>query len=288
MIAIVLLCCVVGVSANWRILEDFCESTKIADHLENWCSETIDFCEWQGLSCEEEELRAIEISNVPLNIELPDSFYGPPSSVRKVVMKNCGFTGKLKEATQMLDFLTLDLSDNNLEGELPYRFVTQFMHLNVANNDFVGEAGLCKSDMKRVGILTLSDNRFEEDLSACTATQWPDLKEFSIGGNLFYGTAPAPYNTDVYNISSNKFFAIRNTALKEIEPVPGFTLPASTLEKLRFRLCDTSGNPFTTRSPAWMKTHETECGYEWNSLNTRYKPTTTTTTSSTSAFSKNF
>ena len=263
-----------AVRAEWRILKDLCETTKIADHLENWCSETIGFCEWEGLSCNGEDLLIIKIQGVPLDIELPDSFYGPPRSVEQVTLKNCGLKGRFKGSTQMLAFTSLDLSDNELEGELPYRLVTQFITLDLSNNKFTGAPGLCKFKMTRVWRINLSNNHFEEDLSGCTAGLWPGVSELRISNNLFYGTAPAPYAMSVYDISNNKFFAIRDTALKEVASPTGGTAEPGQFEALRFTFCSTAGNAFTVRAPDWMQLYETGCAYEWTSLNTRYEPTT--------------
>lgn len=262
-----------GALARWGIFDELCEKTQISEYLDNWCSD-LSVCSWKGVTCFDGDVVFFEIEGAPLNIEIPLSFYGPPRSVRIFKMKNCGLTGTIKDA-QMLDYQEMDLSDNMLSGELPFRFTSQFKRLYLANNAFVGDPGLCTTVLTRVSVLDLSNNMFVEDLTGCTTSIWPEMVTLRISGNSFYGMAPSPYAMSVYDISDNAFFSIRSSPLKEVEDVLKLGLSKESLENQRFALCDTSGNAFTVRAPDWMKVHETRCRYSWSSQNTRFTPTIT-------------
>ncbi|CAH8306267.1 unnamed protein product [Eruca vesicaria subsp. sativa] len=188
--------------------------------LTQWSASAGDPCgeNWRGVNCSGTRVTQIKISGLELSGTL-------------------GF---------MLDRLTslteLDLSSNNLGGDLPYQFPPNLERLNLAFNQFTGAAQYSISQIAPLKYLNLGHNQFKGkiaiDFSKLTSlttldfsfnsftdslpgtfTSLTSLKSVYLQNNQFSGTVDvlAALPLETLNIANNDFTGWIPTSLKSID-----------------------------------------------------------------------
>ncbi|KAF1889678.1 hypothetical protein Lal_00025006 [Lupinus albus] len=109
--------------------------------------------------------------------------------VTKIKLPGLELSGTLGYQLQSLTSLTtLDLSNNNLGGNIPYQLPPNVKHLNLANNNFNGAVPYSLSDMTSLMDLNLSHNQLQQALSVnfqkLTSLSTLDLSFNSLTGDL--------------------------------------------------------------------------------------------------------
>ncbi|CAN6462455.1 unnamed protein product [Victoria cruziana] len=114
-----------------------------APQLSGWSSDGGDPCEdsWKGIKCS-------------------------GSSVTEIKLSGLGLTGTMGYQLSSLTSVTyFDLSDNNLQGSIPYQLPPNAVHINLASNSFFGNIPYSISQMSELEYLNLAHNQLDEQLS---------------------------------------------------------------------------------------------------------------------------
>ena len=254
----------VSVVSAWQIVKELCDSTEIAQLLaaDNWCSDTVPRCEWQGVQCDGEgNLVSLELRDVPLNVPLPSKVAAPGIKCTQLTLSNCGLTGEFPVAISSAMLYKLDLSHNKITGNLPWDWLSGMYYVDLSYNKMGGAAQLSKFSMyPYLAHLDLAENAFYENLNTLSGKYAPHVAYFSIGGNKFTGRAPAFPSSAVYNISHNFFSDIENAQ------------PSNDIfaDVLYLNVCDTADNPFRPEPPKWLEKIYERCNYVYDPVNKIY------------------
>ncbi|XP_073144837.1 receptor-like protein EIX2 [Henckelia pumila] len=122
------------------------------------------------------------------------------------------FFGRLTNICDAIWVSILDLSDNQLSGDLPHCLMnlTNLEYLNLANNFFSGEIPISFGYMKFLSSLHLRNNNLGGEISiALRECSW--LRVLDLEENKFYGNIPAWIGTSlpylaVLSLKSNDFY----------------------------------------------------------------------------------
>ncbi|XVF47989.1 hypothetical protein PTKIN_Ptkin03bG0154500 [Pterospermum kingtungense] len=109
-------------------------------------------------------LESLEISGTSLENNFLEKIGAMPS-LKILVIGDCGLNGTLQNSQglcELPNLQILDLSDNNLKGNLPYCFsnLTSLERLRLSSNQFSGDISALRN-LKSLRQLTLSNNNFE-------------------------------------------------------------------------------------------------------------------------------
>ncbi|CAN6893419.1 unnamed protein product [Brassica oleracea var. botrytis] len=167
--------CIVGLKPSFILgdtnasdaaaLNNLFSSMNSPGQLSQWTASGGDPCgqNWKGITCSVSRVIQIKLSGLGLSGSL-------------------GF---------MLDKLTsvteLDLSNNNLGGDLPYQLPPNLERLNLANNQFTGSAQYSISLMTPLKYLNLAHNQLKQlaiDFTKLTSLSILDLSSNTITGSL--------------------------------------------------------------------------------------------------------
>ncbi|CAH2036605.1 unnamed protein product [Thlaspi arvense] len=143
----------------------------------------------------------------------------------------------------MLDRLTslteLDLSSNNLGGDLPYQLPPNLQRLNLANNQFTGAAQYSISQMAQLKYLNLGHNQFKGQI-AVDFTKLNSLTTLDFSFNSFTMSLPGTFTS----LTSLKSLYLQNNQFSgTIDVLAG--LPLETL--------NIANNDFTGWIPSSLK-----------------------------------
>ncbi|KAF3446396.1 hypothetical protein FNV43_RR11575 [Rhamnella rubrinervis] len=161
-------------------------------YLSSWGSSSAshNFCKWHGITCDNNSSRvsAIELSG-----------------------KN--FSGKVSAAIfQLPDIKTIDLSSNQLAGELPpdvFSAVSSSLrYLNLSNNNFTGPLPSGSVNSSLLETLDLSNNMLSGKIPQLMGL-FSSLKFLDLGGNVLVGNIP----TSLTNISGLQYLTLASNQL---------------------------------------------------------------------------
>ncbi|XP_050377334.1 receptor-like protein EIX2 isoform X3 [Argentina anserina] len=221
-----------------------------SDSLASWKGEK-DCCDWRGIGCNTQtgslpdkfwdlfpRLIRLDLSMNQIHGNLPNLstttvrrlnlssnlFSGEvpsfPSKLRELDLWNNMFSGTLSSLcaipssgirqtySEYLSFL--DLSENQLSGELPYCWM-QFQNLNSLNmgkNKFSGEIPSWLGNLKMNRILRLHENNFSGELPSlenCTGLQLVDLGNNNLSGKIPTWIGESLPRLVILRLRSNKF-----------------------------------------------------------------------------------
>ncbi|KAG9449078.1 hypothetical protein H6P81_009043 [Aristolochia fimbriata] len=135
--------------------------------LDSWDASASPHCNWKGITCVDDSVVSVSLSNVDIKTEVPSGF--------------CRLT----------NLTTLDLSYNYIPGTFPVSLLncSNLQSLNLSQNYFVG---LIPSDIDRLSnlrYLNLSGNNFTGDIPL-SVTRLSNLEQLHLNQNLFNGTFP--------------------------------------------------------------------------------------------------
>ncbi|CAN6569540.1 unnamed protein product [Malus baccata var. baccata] len=136
-----------------------------------------------------------------------------PSSVRNLRLSQNMFSGPLSSfcKTEAPNLFFLDLSDNQLSGELPSCWV-QFqglLSLNMAKNKFSGKIPSSLGYLNDVALLRLQDNKLSGELPSlenCTELRVVDLGANKLSGKIPTWIGPSLTKLLVLRLKSNEFY----------------------------------------------------------------------------------
>ncbi|GFP99308.1 receptor-like protein 12 [Phtheirospermum japonicum] len=170
----------------------------------------------------------------------PIPLFSPVTSILR--LSHNMFTGSISFLceSQNDDLGLLDLSDNQLEGELPncWENMTQLYFLNLANNSFSGEIPNALGSLSDLRTLHLSNNNLSGELPP-TLKNCKSLYLIDIGGNKLTGHVPAwigAYHETMMYLSfrDNRFDGI---------------IPPQICNLTRVQVLDLSGNNLSGKIP---------------------------------------
>lgn len=244
------------VSAIDPLLSELCMRTPhIRGLMNNWCSETVAPCQWEGVTCFGGRVIAVSISNVPIEITLPIEGLST-SSVEQLGLSGCGIRGPLESIVQSGHLNLIDLSNNPVTGF----FTSEFLHSNIAIhlsrvqiNGTISQV-LCNQNPSGLQELDLSNNEIVDDLSDCSGSFLLQLRSLKLQGNNFGGRAPFAPEMIIYNISGNDFSSLESGVIPsfyEIADLQG----KDKKKKIRvpnLTKCDMSQNLFAESAPMWL------------------------------------
>ncbi|KAJ3705297.1 hypothetical protein LUZ61_009002 [Rhynchospora tenuis] len=118
----------------------------------------------------------------------------------KLVLSNNSFTGLLQLPSVTHENITiLDISDNNLSGEIPDDIGTKLpnlISLNISRNFFRGPIGL--RSMNNLYSLDLSINNLTDDIKNTFSMNGTNLNFLDLSNNKLYGSFPNMMNFEYY------------------------------------------------------------------------------------------
>nr|GEX45012.1 putative leucine-rich repeat protein, plant-type [Tanacetum cinerariifolium]GEX45723.1 putative leucine-rich repeat protein, plant-type [Tanacetum cinerariifolium] len=197
-------------------------------------------------------LRYLNLSSNQIYGTLPDLMYGDqpyidlsfnkfsgplplfPSNTYNLVLNNNLFSESISVLRNLTDTFNIDLSNNQLSGELPdfWMNFTRLLYLNLENNNFSGRipismgyllndmlsmrnnslTGELPSSLKnwaRIQFLDLGENNLSGRIPAWIGNSLSELRVLSLPSNRFHGSMPTSICTlskmQILDISSNNF-----------------------------------------------------------------------------------
>ncbi|CAA7024684.1 unnamed protein product [Microthlaspi erraticum] len=153
--------------------------------LSQWTGSGGDPCgqNWKGVTCSGSRVTQIKLSGLGLSGSL-------------------GFT--LDKLTSVTEF---DLSNNNLNGDLPYQLPPNLERLNLANNQFTGSVQYSISLMTPLKYLNLAHNQLKN--LATDFTKLTSLSILDLSSNQITGSLPSTFSF----LSSAKSIYLQNNQL---------------------------------------------------------------------------
>ncbi|KAL1213096.1 Protein STRUBBELIG-RECEPTOR FAMILY 6 [Cardamine amara subsp. amara] len=185
--------------------------------LTQWTGAAGDPCgqNWRGVTCSGSRVTQIKLSGLELSGTL-------------------GYT--LDKLTSLTE---LDLSSNNLGGDLPYQLPPNLQRLNLANNQFTGAAQYSISQMAPLKYLNLGHNQFKGQI-AIDFTKFTSLTTLDLSFNSFTNSLPGTFTS----LTSLKSLFLQNNQFSgTIDVLAG--LPLETL--------NIANNDFTGWIPSSLK-----------------------------------
>ncbi|CAI9297777.1 unnamed protein product [Lactuca saligna] len=159
-------------NSDVRALQDLYRSFNTPPQLKGWKSNGGDPCQesWTGISC-------------------------AGSSIIQIKLDNLNITGNLGYQLNNFHHLKqLDVSNNNIYGEIPYGLPLNLTHLNLACNNLSQYIPYSISSMKNLRHMNLSHN-FLSGPVGNVFTGLSCLKEMDLSYNQFIGDLPSSFGT---------------------------------------------------------------------------------------------
>ncbi|XP_076930756.1 receptor-like protein EIX1 [Bidens hawaiensis] len=123
-----------------------------------------------------------------------NNFSGPvplfPSNTETLVLRNNMFTGLVSLLCEFTNIIRIDLSNNQLSGELPdcWMNLTSLYYLNLENNNFSGKIPTSMGSLSYLEMLSLRSNSLTGELPSslknCTMLALLDVGENSLSGRI--------------------------------------------------------------------------------------------------------
>ncbi|XP_024968689.1 protein STRUBBELIG-RECEPTOR FAMILY 2 [Cynara cardunculus var. scolymus] len=159
-------------NSDVKALQDLYRSFNTPPQLKGWKSNGGDPCQesWTGVSC-------------------------AGSSIIEIKLDNLNISGNLGYQLNNLHHLKqLDVSNNNIYGEIPYGLPLNLTHLNLACNNLSQYIPYSISSMKNIRHMNLSHN-FLSGPVGNVFTGLASLKEMDLSYNEFIGDLPSSFGT---------------------------------------------------------------------------------------------
>ncbi|KAI4343219.1 hypothetical protein MLD38_027748 [Melastoma candidum] len=146
--------------------------------LTNWKSSGGDPCmeSWTGVTCKGSSVVSIQLSGLALN----------------------GSMGYTTDA--LMSLRVLDMSNNNLNGQIPYQLPPNLTSLNIGGNNFTGYLPYSISTMSSLNYLNVSHNSLSQPLQDFFSNLG-NLSTMDLSFNNFSGNVPSSFSS-LTNISS--------------------------------------------------------------------------------------
>ncbi|XP_057537996.1 receptor-like protein 6 [Amaranthus tricolor] len=149
------------------------------------------------------------------NNKLQGQVLTPPNSLQIYRLSRNQFTGMIpKNICKGSSLINLDLSMNNLSGEIPSCIGTQLRALQVldlSRNNLSGRISpsICTQPGSSLQVLDLSENNLSGEIPICMATHLSaSLQVLNLLGNHFHGIIPQPFarscKLKMINLSKNQ------------------------------------------------------------------------------------
>ncbi|GJV33467.1 putative leucine-rich repeat protein [Tanacetum coccineum] len=189
---------------NFSILD--ISNCQINDSIPNWF--------WDQLT---PRLRYLNLSSNNIHGTVPDLI------TQALVLSNNMFSGTISLLWNLTDIYNLDLSSNQLTGELPdfWMNFTSMLYFNLENNNFTGRIPTAMGSFSSVYMLSMRRNRLNGDL-ASSFKNWANLEFLDLGENNLSGSIPdwigkSLSNLRVLSLPSNGFQGTIPTSLCGLE-----------------------------------------------------------------------
>ncbi|CAN8288076.1 unnamed protein product [Cochlearia groenlandica] len=185
--------------------------------LTQWTASAGDPCgqNWRGVTCSGTRVTQIKLSGLELS----------------------GTLGYMLDRLSSL--IELDLSSNNLGGDLPYQLPPKLQRLNLANNQFTGAAQYSISQIESLKYLNLGHNQFKGQI-AVDFTKLTSLTTLDFSFNSFTGSLPGSF----VSLTSIKSLYLQNNQ---------FSGPINVLAGLHLETLNIANNDFTGWIPSSLK-----------------------------------
>ncbi|XP_039041132.1 protein STRUBBELIG-RECEPTOR FAMILY 6-like isoform X2 [Hibiscus syriacus] len=213
--------------------------------LTGWTASNGDPCgqSWKGVTCSNKRVTEIKLSNL-------------------------GLSGTMGYSLQSLTSLKeLDLSHNNLVGDIPYNIPPNLQRLNLESNQFTGGVPFSISQMPSLQYLNLAHNQLQNALSDMFGSL-SSLSTLDLSFNSMTGSLPESFK----NLTSISTMYLENNQ---------FSGTIDVLANLPLDKLDVSNNRFTGWVPAQLKSINRTDGNSWSSGPAPPPPPGTPTTRNT-------
>ncbi|XVE51767.1 hypothetical protein DITRI_Ditri02bG0067300 [Diplodiscus trichospermus] len=211
-------------------LGGFFSSLNSPQQLTGWTASNGDPCgqSWKGVTCAGQRVTEIKLSNL-------------------------GLSGSMGYSLQSLTSLKeLDLSHNNLAGDIPYITLSNLQRLNLAYNQFTGGVPYSFNQMPSLQYLNLGHNRLQNQLSDMFGPL-SSLSTLDLSFNSLTGDLPESFK----NLTSINSMYLQNNQ---------FTGTIDVLANLPVDNLDVSNNHFTGWIPDQLKSINLQKdGNSWSS-----------------------
>ncbi|GFY98279.1 leucine-rich repeat receptor-like protein kinase family protein [Actinidia rufa] len=140
------------------------------------------------------ELVVLDLSQNPFLVSEVPTDFGKLDNLEKLLLQSSGFYGSIPESfVGLLGLTTLDLSQNNLTGEVPQKLgfsLSKLVSFDVSQNKLYGffPNGIC--DAKGIINLSLHTNFFNGSVPNSSINQCLNLERFQVQNNVFSGDFP--------------------------------------------------------------------------------------------------
>ncbi|KAK8608269.1 hypothetical protein V6N13_023696 [Hibiscus sabdariffa] len=173
--------------------------------------------------------------------------------VTKINLSNLGLSGTMGYSLLSMTSLTeLDLSHNNLAGDIPYNLPPNLQRLNLEYNQFTGGVPYSISQMPSLQYLNLAHNQLQNALSDMFASL-SSLSTLDLSFNSISGSLPQSFQ----NLTSISTMYLQNNQ---------FSGNIDVLANLPLDKLDVSNNRFTGWVPAQLKSINLKTdGNSWSS-----------------------
>ncbi|XP_078443581.1 protein STRUBBELIG-RECEPTOR FAMILY 5-like [Wolffia australiana] len=131
------------------------------------------------------------------------------SSVTEIKLSGLGLTGTMGyQLSSLTSVKYLDMSQNNLQGDIPYQLPPNAVHINLARNSFTGSVPYSISQMADLKYLNLANNRLSGQLTDMFG-KLPSLSVLDLSDNQMTGNLPQTFGSlsslKTLNLKNNQF-----------------------------------------------------------------------------------
>ncbi|XWS12240.1 hypothetical protein CRYUN_Cryun37aG0072600 [Craigia yunnanensis] len=205
-------------------------SLNSPQQLTGWTANNGDPCgqSWKGVTCSGQHVTEIKLSNL-------------------------GLSGSMGYSLQSLTSLKeLDMSHNNLSGDIPYNIPQNLQRLNLASNQFTGGVPYSINQMHSLQYLNLGHNKLQNQLNDMFGPL-SSLSTLDLSFNALTGDLPESFK----NLTSMNSMYLQNNQ---------FTGTIDVLANLPLDNLDVSNNHFTGWIPDQLKSVNLQKdGNSWSS-----------------------
>ncbi|KAI9162638.1 hypothetical protein LWI28_029137 [Acer negundo] len=182
------------------------------DNLNNWKSSDENPCAWDGVTCRDLKVNALNIPNKKLSGFLHPAI-GNLSEIRRLNLKNNNFSGNVPiELFGALNLQSLVLSGNAFSGPVPTQIgnLKYLQVLDLSRNSFRGSIPSSIVQCTRLKKLLLNQNSFNSSLPDSFGTNLVTLQKINLSFNNLTGLIPENFGSlpnlkDVLDLSHNLF-----------------------------------------------------------------------------------
>ncbi|KAJ3692012.1 hypothetical protein LUZ60_012362 [Juncus effusus] len=146
-----------------------------------------------------QSLYALDLSNNSFSGSLPLKFQAPSLSI--LILSNNLFNGSIgRSICELTSLQILNLSGNNISGNLPYCWPTTLQVLDLTNNKLSGNIPSSISQLKMLLVLQINNNSLVGELPS-SLQYCRDLSVLDLGQNQFFGRIPEWLGDNLSNLT---------------------------------------------------------------------------------------